>query len=107
MSETTTSGLERVSFGRLGRDAVDEWLASVTRDRLGADVAQIRFRAGRIDAVYALRLQDGEQVLLKLRRPPVDLVALEASIKALRYLSSAGYPAHGRSSGQSSATGGL
>ena len=66
------SGLERAFFGSVRAADVNEWLAEALRERLAADVAEIVFRSGRIDAVYGLLLADGRKVVLKIHRPPVD-----------------------------------
>jgi len=86
------SGLERAIFGGVGTADVDAWLAETVRERLGVDVAGILFRSGRIDAVYGLRLADGRQVVLKVRRPPVDVDGLAANREILGHLASTGYP---------------
>ncbi len=86
------SGLERVFFPATARRDIDRWLDGVARDRLGAGVEQVVFRAGRIDAVYGLRLDDGRTVVLKLHRAPVDVPALRATTDALRHLAATGYP---------------
>jgi len=67
---------------------VDAWL----RDRLGSGIAEVRFRAGRIDAVWGVELQDGRAVVVKAHRTPTDLDATRASIDAQRVLAAAGFP---------------
>jgi hypothetical protein len=86
------SGLERAIFGPVRAAEVNGWLAETLRERLAADVAEIVFRSGRIDAVYGLRLADGRKVVAKIHRPPVDVRGLQASREALSYLASTGYP---------------
>ena len=66
------SGVEAAIVGqsRLEVDAgVSRALESLTGDRVG----RVLFRAGRIDAVYALVTEGGAEVLLKVHRPPVDV----------------------------------
>jgi hypothetical protein len=86
------SGLERAFFGPVSTADVDAWLADAVQERLAVDVAEVLFRAGRIDAVYGLLLGDGRKVVLKVHRPPVDVSGLEALREALSYLASTGYP---------------
>jgi Ser/Thr protein kinase RdoA (MazF antagonist) len=90
MGELT--GLERAYFGSVGVADVDDWLAATVRERLAADVAEVVFRSGRIDAVYGLRLADGRKVVVKVHRAPVDVCGLAAQREALRHLAAAGYP---------------
>lgn len=66
----------------------DAW----TRDRLGSGIAEVRFRAGRIDAVWGVQLADGRAVVLKAHRPPVDFGAARATVEAQRTLAAAGFP---------------
>ena len=54
----------------------------VGRDRLGSAIADVRFRAGRIDAVWGVGLQDSRAVVIKAHRTPVDLRAAKATIDA-------------------------
>jgi Ser/Thr protein kinase RdoA (MazF antagonist) len=70
------------------RTFLDAWV----RDRLGSPIANVRFRAGRIDAVWGVELQDGRAVVIKAHRAPVDLDAAEATIDAQRTLAAAGFP---------------
>lgn len=86
------SGLERAFFPGLTVRDIDRWLDSAVSLRLGSGCAGIAFRAGRIDAVYGLRLDDGRAVVVKLHRAPVDLPALLATTDALRHLAATGYP---------------
>jgi hypothetical protein len=89
---TTPSGLERVFFPRETRAEIDSWVADVVRQERNRGVETVLFRAGRIDAVYGLRLDDGESVVMRLHRPPVPIGALEARLDALRVLAKGGYP---------------
>jgi Ser/Thr protein kinase RdoA (MazF antagonist) len=86
------SGTERVIFGEAELETVDAWLDVVVHARLGSRLDHVVFRSGRIDAVFALRLADGRDVVVKVHRPPVDVPALAASQEALRHLVAAGYP---------------
>jgi hypothetical protein len=86
------SGIERAFFGSVRAAEVDDFLAATVRERLGAELEAILFRAGRIDAVYGLRLADGRKVALKVHRPPVDVDGLAAGREVLGYLASTGYP---------------
>ena len=86
------SGVELALFGPVSLVNIDTWLAGIVHDHLDAELRKVIWRSGRIDAVYGLWLTDDRKVVLKVRRGPVDLPALEASLTALRYLSSTGYP---------------
>jgi hypothetical protein len=89
---TRPSGLERVFFGTATGPDIDAWVAAAAAGLLGAPDAAVRFRAGRIDAVYGLGLPDGREVVLKLHRPPADLPALGAVAEVLDHLAATGYP---------------
>jgi Metallo-beta-lactamase superfamily len=54
--------------------------------------SDVRFRAGRIDAVWGVGLQDGRAVVIKAHRTPADLDAAQATIDAQRALAAAGFP---------------
>ncbi len=92
MDEVGPSGLERVFFGAAGTREIDRGLGAVVAELLGTGVVEVMFRSGRIDAVYGLRLADGRVVVLKVHRPPVELISLTATVKVLRHLAEAGYP---------------
>jgi Ser/Thr protein kinase RdoA (MazF antagonist) len=70
------------------RAVLDAWVQS----RLGSVIADVRFRAGRIDAVWGVGLQDGREVVIKAHRTPVDLEAAEATVDAQRTLAAADFP---------------
>ncbi|MBV9578032.1 MAG: phosphotransferase [Chloroflexi bacterium] len=87
-----TSGIERVLFGPVGRDGIDDWLTAHLRTRLGSDLSQVVFRSGRLAAVYGAALGDGRLVAVKVHRPPVHLAYLRAATDCQRRLAEAGYP---------------
>jgi aminoglycoside phosphotransferase (APT) family kinase protein len=70
------------------RTVLDRWVQS----RLGSPIADVRFRAGRIDAVWGVDLQDGRDVVIKAHRAPVDLGAVHATVDAQRALAAADFP---------------
>jgi hypothetical protein len=86
------SGLERAVFGYLTRDQVDSWLNSHVRARLSAEVSEVLFRSGRIGAVYGLRLNDGNSVVVKVYRKPLNTGNLSAISACQRLLADTGYP---------------
>lgn len=86
------SGLERALFGGLGTAAVDRWVAGAVREALGVAVTAVLFRAGRIDAVYGVRLADGRDAVVKVHRPPADPAVLAATGEVLDLLAAAGCP---------------
>src|SRR5690242_9658053 len=67
---------------------MDQW----ARIRLGSGIADVRFRAGRIDAVWGVELQDGRAVVIKAHRTPVDLHAARATRDAQQTIVAAGFP---------------
>ena len=83
---------ERAVYGDLTppelRSRVDAW----AREHLGSPIATVRFRAGRIDAVWGVDLDDGRAVVIKAHRPPVDQPALRATVDAQSTLARAGFP---------------
>lgn len=83
---------ERAIFGPMSalelRGFLDRW----TRRRLGSSLRTVRFRAGRIDAVWGVELQDSSAVVLKAHRPPTDLATTWAAIDAQGLLASVGFP---------------
>jgi hypothetical protein len=83
---------ERAIHGTDSVRRVQTFLSRYTEDRLGSAVAQVRFRAGRIDAVWGLELKDGRAVVVKGHRPPADVGAITAARDAQRLLSAAGFP---------------
>lgn len=86
------SGTERAVFGPLTSEEILSFLDHHVRHQLGSGIAGIRFRAGRIDTVWGVDLDDGRAVVIKTHRPPADVPALRVVADALRLLSAAGYP---------------
>jgi Ser/Thr protein kinase RdoA (MazF antagonist) len=86
------SGTERAVHGAVTVVELRRFLDAWARGRLGSAIAQVRFRAGRIDAVWGVELQDGRAVVVKAHRKPVDLDAVGAAIDAQRVLAAAGFP---------------
>jgi hypothetical protein len=86
------SDTERAVFGAVTLLELGTFLDAWARDRLGSAIADVRFRAGRIDAVWGVGLQDGRAVVIKAHRIPVDLDAAQATIDAQRALAAAGFP---------------
>ena len=86
------SDTERAVHGAVTVLELRKFLDSWARDRLGSAIAGVRFRAGRIDAVWGVELQDGRAVVIKAHRTPVDLDAAEATIEAQLVLAAAGFP---------------
>lgn len=85
-------GIEQAVFGPVGRDEVDSWLTRHLRACLGAEVAEVLFRSGRVAAVFGCRLDDGQEVAVKVHRAGVDASHLAAAVSAQRHLARAGYP---------------
>ena len=70
------------------RSFLDAWAQS----QLGSAIADIRFRAGRIDDVWGVELQDGRAAVIKAHRTPVDIDAASASVDAPTRAGGAGFP---------------
>ncbi|WP_432522261.1 hypothetical protein [Kineococcus sp. SYSU DK006] len=92
MSAAVVEGVERAVFGLLARDEVDAWLDGHLETGLGSGTAEVLMRAGRISAVYGLRLHDGREVAVKVHRLGADLVHLRLAARAQRVLAERGYP---------------
>lgn len=86
------SDTERAVHGAVTVPELHAFLDSWARDRLGGAIADVRFRGGRIDAVWGVELQDGRAVVITAHRKPVDLNAAEATLDAQRTLVDAGFP---------------
>lgn len=83
---------ERAVLGDLSAAEALTLFSTYTEDRLGHPIAEVRFRAGRIDAVWGLELTDGREVVVKGHRLPVDLDSVAAARDAQRELRAAGFP---------------
>lgn len=83
---------ERYLVGDLGLAGLRRLLDDYAQRRLGSSVAAVIFRSGRIDAVWGVRLADGREVVIKVHRPPVDLIVRSASVDVQRRLVAAGFP---------------
>ncbi|WP_328291343.1 hypothetical protein OG218_01000 [Kineococcus sp. NBC_00420] len=86
------SGTERAVLGEVTAAQVLTFLSRYTLARLGEPIRSVRFRAGRIDAVWGVELADGRQVVIKAHRQPVDVQAVTAATAAKSLLVAAGYP---------------
>jgi len=86
------SDTERAVHGAVTLSELHTFLDVWARDRLSSAIADVRFRAGRIDAVWGVELQDGRAVVIKAHRTPVDLDTVEATVDAQRTLAAAGFP---------------
>lgn len=86
------TGTERAVFGDVTVDEIRARLDAYARQRLGSAIAGVRFRAGRIDAVWGVDLADGRAVVFKTHRPPAELEALRATADAQRLLVEGGFP---------------
>ncbi|WP_150307751.1 protein kinase family protein [Planctomonas psychrotolerans] len=92
MASDGVSGTERVIFSTDRADRIRSTLDAYARARVGSGIEEVIFRAGRVDAVWAIHLSDGRDVLIKAHRQPVDLTARLATIRAQRVLSAEGFP---------------
>jgi Phosphotransferase enzyme family len=92
VGDQLVSGIQRAVFGEVTEDDVTAWLDRHLRRRLGMGVQQVLFRAGRLAAVYGLRLSDGTEVVAKAHRGNADLDRLAAAVSCQRVLAQAGYP---------------
>lgn len=86
------STTESAVFGPVTSGDVRRFLDDWAMDRLGSPVADVRFRAGRIDAVWGVQLEDGRAVVIKTHRPPVDLEAVALAGDTQRVLAADGFP---------------
>ncbi|MCU1526668.1 MAG: hypothetical protein JWP75_431 [Frondihabitans sp.] len=92
MRSTEVSGAEAVIFGAGNVHAIRATLDAYVRERLGSGLAEVLFRAGRVDSVWAVRLEDQREVAVKAHRTPVDMSARRATDEAQQILSLAGFP---------------
>ena len=86
------SGTERAIFGDLSVEAITELLDRYLARELSSPLAETLFRAGRIDAVWAVRTGDERKIIVKAHRQPVDLMARRTTTAAQRLLADAGFP---------------
>lgn len=92
MDAPDVTGTEAVVFGTDRVDDVRSTLDAYARAVLGSPLADVLFRAGRVDAVWAVRLADGREVVITAHRQPVDLEARLATVEAQRILVREGFP---------------
>ena len=90
--DSDISGTERAVFGPVTGNELHAVFSAWVSKRLGSPIAGVRFRAGRIDVVWGVELEDGRAVIIKTHRAPVDLTALCAAIRGQHLLVAAGYP---------------
>ena len=86
------SDTERAVHGAVTSVELRTFLDGWAQDHLGSGIDDVRFRAGRIDAVWGVQLQDGRAVVIKAHRTPVDLAAAQATVDAQRVLAAAEFP---------------
>jgi len=86
------SDTERAVHGAVTLPELRSFLDAWSQIQLGSAIADIRFRAGRIDAVWGLELQDGRAAVIKAHRTPIDIDAASAAVDAQRALVAAGFP---------------
>ena len=86
------SDTERALYGSWTPLELRAFLETWAQQRLGSSIADIRFRAGRIDVVWGVGLDDGRAVVIKTHRSPVDIEAVELAHAAQRLLAGAGFP---------------
>lgn len=86
------SDTEGAVFGPLSSEEIHAFLDRYVRQQLGSGIARVRFRAGRIDAVWGVDLGDGRAVVIKTHRRPAELESLRVVAEALLLLSAAGFP---------------
>ncbi len=86
------TGTERAVLGPGTVAELRSFLDAYAVEQLGSPIVDVRFRAGRIDAVWGVVLGDGRAVVIKAHRQPVDLIALAAAREAQAILVAAGYP---------------
>lgn len=92
MSFQAINGLEHAVFGPINRDEVDAWLVAHIKARLSLGVARVLFRSGRLAPVYGLLLDNGDGVVVKVHRDPVDRAHLVAASACQEVLVKAGFP---------------
>lgn len=90
--EELLSGTEREVYGPVSPLELRQFLNNWARRRLGSPIVNVRFRAGRIDVVWGVELEDGRAVIIKIHRPPVDTDAIETAHEAQHLLARSGFP---------------
>ncbi|MEA3056323.1 MAG: hypothetical protein QOD30_1755 [Actinomycetota bacterium] len=86
------SGTESAIYGSVTPLQLHAFLDAWTSHRLGSPIARVHFRAGRIDVVWGVELEDGRAVVIKTHRPPTDMDAIRVTNDAQRVLVKAGFP---------------
>ncbi len=86
------SDTERAVFGSMTSEEIYVFLDAYAHQQFGSGLRHVRFRAGRIDAVWGVDLADGRAMVFKTHRPPADLGALRAAADAQRLLVAADFP---------------
>jgi len=92
VESVTLSGCEQAIFGPVSVDDAGGLINRYLRQHLGGSMSEVLFRSGRIDAVWAVRTNDGREVVIKAHRQPVDLAARQAAMTAQRLLAAAQFP---------------
>lgn len=92
MSSSVASGTEAAIFGTNDVESICGTVAAFAQKKFGSGVGEILFRAGRVDAVWAVRLDDSRDVVVKAHRQPVDLPARRATVQAQSFLVQNGFP---------------
>ena len=95
-SADRTTDTERAVHGTGSLGELQSFLNAYAWDRLGSPIAKVRFRAGRIDAVWGVELDDGRAVVIKGHRPPADIDAIAAARDAQRLLTAANFRVRSR-----------
>lgn len=86
------TGTERAVLGSATVAGVRAFFDGYLRERLGSPISAVLFRAGRIDVVWGVVLDDGREVVVKSHRRPVEVAAIVAATDAQRVLGRAGFP---------------
>ncbi|WP_090593599.1 aminoglycoside phosphotransferase/kinase family protein [Auraticoccus monumenti] len=87
------SDTERAVHGDVSPADVGRFLDAWAQTRLGSGIGEVLFRAGRIDAVWGVLLQDGRRVVVKAHRTPAGVETISAAVDAQHVLAAAGFPA--------------
>jgi hypothetical protein len=86
------AAVEAALVGFADRDEINVWLDQALRHLLGVGLVQVDFVAGRIDAAYGVTADGGQQLLVKVHRPPVDVSGRALVADAQRAMAKAGFP---------------